>query len=116
MNVSTPISQTGVESAPDISYIAGAPAESVICTAELNERPLRAPDYQTENGALILLARALADSPASILQTLADTILVALNSGSAGISLLTKDEQRFYWPAIAGAWQPKIGGGTPRNF
>src|SRR5262249_45374996 len=22
----------------------------------------------------------------------------------------------FYWPAIAGAWQPHLGGGTPRDF
>src|SRR4029450_12046629 len=34
----------------------------------------------------------------------------------AGLSLLTKDEKRFSWPAIAGAWQPHIGGGTPRDF
>jgi PAS domain S-box-containing protein len=30
--------------------------------------------------------------------------------------LLTKDDKRFYWAAIAGAWQPHIGGGTPRDF
>ena len=36
--------------------------------------------------------------------------------GSAGLSLLTKDKKRFYWAAIAGAWQPHIGGGTPRDF
>jgi C4-dicarboxylate-specific signal transduction histidine kinase len=29
---------------------------------------------------------------------------------------VTKDQKRFYWAAIAGAWQPHIGGGTPRNF
>jgi C4-dicarboxylate-specific signal transduction histidine kinase len=29
---------------------------------------------------------------------------------------LTEDGNRFYWAAIAGAWQPHIGGGTPRNF
>jgi PAS domain-containing protein len=38
-------------------------------------------------------------------------------SGSAGISLLTRDGgSRFYWPAIAGVWKPHIGGGTPRDF
>ena len=35
---------------------------------------------------------------------------------SAGLSLLTRDEKRFYWAAIAGAWGPHIGGGTPRDF
>src|SRR5206468_4812978 len=24
--------------------------------------------------------------------------------------------KRFYWPAIAGTWNPHVGGGTPRNF
>jgi PAS domain S-box-containing protein len=39
-----------------------------------------------------------------------------LPADSAGLSLLTKDEKSFYWPAIAGAWQPHIGGGTARDF
>ncbi|MBC7624871.1 MAG: PAS domain-containing protein, partial [Aeromicrobium sp.] len=40
----------------------------------------------------------------------------SLTAGSAGVSLLTDNEERFYWPAIAGMWQAHIGGGTPRNF
>jgi two-component system CheB/CheR fusion protein len=64
----------------------------------------------------VALAQALADSPETILQSLADTILDTLQSDSAGVSLLTKDEKRFHWPAIAGVWKPHIGGGTPRNF
>ena len=62
------------------------------------------------------LASALADSPGTILQTLADKVLEVLHADSAGLSLLTKDEKRFYWAAIAGAWRPHIGGGTPRDF
>ena len=62
------------------------------------------------------LVSALADSPHTILQTLADKVLEVLHADSAGLSLLTKDEKRFYWAAIAGAWQPHIGGGTPRDF
>ena len=92
------------------------PLESVLCTEELNRRPTRPPDYETENRALTALARALADSPRTILQQLAETILEVLQADSAGISLLTEDEKRFYWPAIAGAWQVHIGGGTPRDF
>src|SRR6202521_5257021 len=92
--------------------------ESVLCTEELQRRPLRPPDYEKENLALVALASALVDSSSSILQTLADTILDVCQAGSAGISLLTKDDggKRFYWPAIAGKWKPHIGGGTPRNF
>src|SRR5262249_25028907 len=28
---------------------------------------------------------------------------------------LTKDEKRFYWAAIAGAWRPHAGADVPRN-
>ena len=92
------------------------PLESVLCTEELNQRPTRQPDYETENRALVSLAQALAASPHTILQTLADTVLEVFRAGSAGISLLTEDGKRFYWPAIAGLWKPHIGGGTPRDF
>ena len=100
------------------STFLGAPVslESIVCTDELDRRPRRAPDFEAENHALVALAQALADSPRSILQTLADTILNVLRSDSAGISLLTEDEKQFYWPAIAGVWKPHIGGGTPRDF
>jgi len=66
----------------------------------------------------VALAQALADSPQTILQTLADTILLVFQCGSAGISLLTMHDggKTFYWPAIAGIWKPHIGGGTPRDF
>jgi PAS domain S-box-containing protein len=94
------------------------PLESILCTEELRRRPSRHPDYEKENRALVSLARALADSPRTILQTLADTMLGVFDAGSAGISLLTKEDggKRFYWPAIAGMWKQHIGGGTPRDF
>jgi PAS domain S-box-containing protein len=94
------------------------PLESVLCTEELDRRPSRPPDYETENRALAALVQALADSPRTILQTLADKILEVFKADSAGISLLTKEDggKRFYWPAIAGVWKPHIGGGTPRDF
>src|SRR5215470_13383948 len=96
--------------------IPAAPLESILCTEELLSRPRRPPDHETENSALVALASALADSPGTILQTLADKVLEILQADSAGLSLLTNDEKRFYWAAIAGAWQPHIGGGTPRDF
>jgi PAS domain S-box-containing protein len=93
------------------------PVESILCTEELQRRPPRPADYQKENTALSALAQSLADSPHTILQTLADTLLDVCDAGSAGISLLTEDDgKRFYWPAIAGEWKPHIGGGTPRDF
>ncbi len=92
------------------------PLESVLCTEELNRRPSRPPNYETENRALISLAQALADSPRTILQTMAEKMLEVLRCDSAGFSLLTEDEKRFVWAAIAGAWYPHKGGGTPRDF
>jgi len=93
-----------------------APVESVLITDQLRSRPSRSPDYQTENRALVSLARNQLEFPENILQTLADTILDAINAGSAGVSLLRDGGTEFYWPAIAGAWKPHIGGGTPRGF
>src|SRR5215467_67023 len=90
--------------------------ESILRTEELHRRPWRPPDHEKENSALGALVSALVDSPRTILQTLADKVLEVLDADSAGLSLLTKDEKRFYWAAIAGAWQPHIGGGTPRDF
>jgi PAS domain S-box-containing protein len=106
------------------SYPAGAaPLESILCTEELHRRPSRPPDFEKENRALVKLVSALADSPATILQTLAETILDITQCDSAGLSLLTRDGktpdvcgERFYWPAIAGMWKPHASGGTPRNF
>jgi PAS domain S-box-containing protein len=102
---------------------AAASLESILCTEELQRRPSRPPDYERENRALVALMSALADSASTIFQTLADTILNITQSDSAGLSLLTRDGKkpdvcgkRFYWPAIAGMWNPHVGGGTPRNF
>ncbi len=94
------------------------PVESILCTKELRLRPARLPDYEKENRALVALAQALADSPRTVLQTLADTLLDVCRAGSAGISLLTTEDngKNFYWPAIAGSWKLHIGGGTPRDF
>src|SRR5215813_45463 len=96
--------------------IAVAPLESIVCTQELRNRPSRPPEYEKENRALAALASALADSPATILQTLADKVLELLHAESAGLSLLTKDGKKFYWAAVAGAWGPHVGAHAPRSF
>ena len=94
------------------------PLESILRTKELQLRTSRPADHEKENRALVGLAKALADSPRTVLQSLADIMLDVFDAGSAGISLLTKEDggKRFYWPAIAGKWKPHIGGGTPRDF
>jgi len=105
------------------SSVPTASLESILCTEELQRRPSRPPDYEKENQALVKLVSALADSPTTIFRTLAETIQDITQCDSAGLSLLTRDGktphvdgERFYWPAIAGMWNPHVGGGTPRNF
>src|SRR6266436_7115918 len=92
------------------------PLEAILCTEELHRRPSRPPDYEKENRALAALARALAYSPRTILQTLTETIIDITQSDSSGVSLLMPDGNKFYWPAIAGRWTPHIGGGSPRDW
>src|SRR5579862_2210857 len=108
---------------PSDASVATASLESILCTEELQRRPSRPPDYEKENQALVKLVSALADSPTTIFRTLAETIQDITKSDSAGLSLLTRDGKtphvdgkRFYWPAIAGMWNPHVGGGTPRDF
>jgi signal transduction histidine kinase len=96
--------------------VAAVPLQSIVRTEELLNRPSRPPDHKSENSALTALVSALVDSPRTILQALADKVLEVLHADSAGLSLLTKDGKRFYWAAIAGAWRPHVGGGTPRDF
>jgi signal transduction histidine kinase len=98
--------------------IAGSEAslESVLNTSELNARPSRPPDYESENRALGAVAQHMADSPRTTLQKLAEVALEVCRAGSAGVSLISKQNGNFYWPAIAGVWKPYIGDGTPRHF
>jgi PAS domain S-box-containing protein len=90
--------------------------DAILCTERLAQRPKRNPDYETESRALAVLVQALAESPATILQKLSETILNVFGAGSAGVSLLADDGKSFFWPAIAGAWRPHLNGGTPRDF
>jgi hypothetical protein len=86
----------------------GVSLQSILCTEELRRRPSRPPDYEKENRALVGLVTALANSPGTVLQTLAETILGITESDSAGLSLLTRDDggKRFYTncPAYVREW------------
>ena len=92
-----------------------APLDAVLVTEHLHGRPSRAADHEAENLALAALVQALADAPDTILQVLAETACALLRSGSAGLSLLTKDGRRFWWAAAAGKWAAHFGGGTSRD-
>ena len=89
----------------ELSTPGGAvPLASIRLTEELRCRPSRSLEFEKDNGALAALVSGLADSPRTILQTLAAKVLEMLHTDSAGLSLLTKDEPTFSWAAIAGAW------------
>ncbi|MEO5857402.1 MAG: GAF domain-containing protein, partial [Pyrinomonadaceae bacterium] len=94
----------------------GVTLDSILCTDELRRRPAHAPDYEAESRALLRLSRHLTDSPDTILQELTDVALEVFAAGSAGVSLISDETGDFYWPAISGAWKPRVGGGTPRPF
>ena len=96
--------------------VPGAPLEAVLCSHELDQRPSRPPDPQALQAAVKRLLAGMTNAPQTILQSLAETILEIMQCDSAGVSIINDDNTRFYWPAIAGVWQPHIGGGTPRHF
>ncbi|HMB03333.1 MAG TPA: ATP-binding protein [Isosphaeraceae bacterium] len=103
-----------VPSSPD-----AADLDEVLITNELSRRPARSPDYEAENRALVGLARAMVDSPQSILPRLVETALDLCNAQTAGISLLESSdagEEIFRWHALAGAYAANLGGTTPRGF
>lgn len=107
------------QEASDTEYsesVPGAPLEVVLQTEELGRRPSRQPNRELERNALQSLVLTLENSPETILQALAETMLDVLQADSAGVSLVNSQSKRFEWPAIAGVWAPHIGGGTPRDF
>ncbi len=51
------------------------PVEAILGTEELERRPRRIADLEVENRAVAELSQALADSPSSILQKMAEVML-----------------------------------------
>jgi hypothetical protein len=84
--------------------------------ALLASRPGRAPDHRKESSALLRLADEMAERPQTVLQALCEVLIEVCQAGSAGVSLFESDDPAsdFWWPAIAGAWAPFVGGGMPR--
>ncbi len=92
--------------------------EEILVTGELSTRPARSPDYAKECQALVALARAMAEAPATIFQKLVETTLDLCEAGSAGISIEEHDglEAIFRWRATAGKLTPFLNGTMPRDF
>jgi len=81
----------------------------------LSSRPPRPSDHARENAALLALADEMAQRPENVLNLLCELILEACDADSAGVSLLDANNDRFVWPAVAGAWAPFVNGGMPRS-
>lgn len=92
--------------------------EGVLITPELDRRPSREPDYLAEHGAFTSLAREFAASSRQLAQRLCELALELCAAGSAGISLLTKEDDRefFRWVALAGVYEQDVGRTMPRDF
>ena len=86
--------------------------DDVIVTAELEQRPRRAPDHAAENRAMAALARQLAIDPHGVPQKLAELVMELCDADSAGISLLEEEDGRqiFRWHAAAGLFANHLGG------
>ena len=83
----------------------------------LTSRSSRSPNYSAENTALASLAREMIESPAEVLQKLANLALSLCDAGSAGISILQPDGQSEYirWHAAAGAFASNLNLTSPRD-
>jgi len=94
-----------------------ATVDEVLITSELAFRPSRPADHAAEGRALVAIAAAMAESPRSVLQKLADAALELCRAGSAGISVWEPGgEDVFHWHATAGEYAPYLGGTMPRGF
>jgi signal transduction histidine kinase len=93
--------------------------ESVVITAELQQRKSRPPNLKQENDAFHELANCLAKTPDQVLDRLVELTRGLCHADTVGISLEESDEagQRiFRWIAMAGELKHLIGGTTPRDF
>jgi signal transduction histidine kinase/CheY-like chemotaxis protein len=97
-----------------------ATVESVICTAELERRPPRPPDFAGESRALAALVEAMSSAGShadGVLQQLAEAALVLCRAHSAGVCVLEDNDgnEVTRWRAAAGAWERFLGTDVPRG-
>jgi signal transduction histidine kinase/CheY-like chemotaxis protein len=88
----------------------------VLITERLCERPARAPDFASENAALVALAGALTRHDEYFLQSLAERALDLCGAQSSGISVLRAPENGepgFDWVAAAGLCAPYRNATSP---
>jgi signal transduction histidine kinase len=119
-------SRAGVARAPHSSQmpsetVSSEPVqlEEILVTYKLRSRRRRKPNSYQENLALKTLARAMANAPEKLIDTMLQFALDLCCAGTAGLSLLETlpdGEQVFRWTNLAGELKDYVGGTTPRNF
>lgn len=89
--------------------------DDVLITAQLADRPSKAPDYKRESRALELLAQEMASNPHGVLQKCADLVMELCQADSAGISILEPSGASgvLRWHAAAGLLAPNLHGTMP---
>lgn len=92
--------------------------DEVLLTEQLGSRPARQRNYIAEHSAFVTLAREMSASSRSFTQCLCDLALELCNAGSAGISLLSREDgtEALRWIALSGAYATYVDGTTPRDF
>jgi signal transduction histidine kinase len=91
---------------------ATATLEEVDIREELLSRPVRKPDYESEDRAFAALASEMAENPRNMLQKLVEMAVELCHADTAGISLLEGDV--FRWEAVAGVFASSRNGTMPR--
>ena len=89
--------------------------EDILITHRLRARH-RLPNLQDEGRALRALARTMATSPDTLIDTLLEMALQLCHADTAGLSVLDTNSQKFIWTNLAGTLKQYVGGTTPRNF
>jgi signal transduction histidine kinase len=86
-------------------------------TAELDTRPARTPDFESENKALRMLSAALGATPRAFLQQLVEVTLETLKVEAAAVCLLSHDGSgdTLEWLAHAGSWSAVPPRRTPKQ-
>ncbi|HSJ08866.1 MAG TPA: GAF domain-containing sensor histidine kinase [Longimicrobiales bacterium] len=88
------------------------PADDVVASHVLHERPARSPDYAAENRTLVELAEALADSPATLLDRVVEAVVDLTGADSAGVTILEASPggaSVLRWHASAGVMAGRTG-------
>ncbi len=81
--------------------------------SELQSRPDRQPNYETEHAALAALATEMGENPRNTLQKLVEIALTLCKADTAGISIL--EGNSFRWEALAGVFASRKNDTMPRD-